>query len=249
MQHAPNPAGAGHVDITTVLAYKGGVGKSLLAYELAYLLDAVLIDLDWDRGGVTRQWGYRHEDRMRAPLLDAIDKGRTPVPLQGYRKPLLVPSHPDLATNQPAADVMADCLEQWARAWGRPVVVDTHPGGGPTTYGAASAARVVVSPAVLATRELEATEGMLEELADYPLLMVPNKVPRVPPAAELNRLSRMVTKANVPVAPPVSYYSWLERRKIRIAVTSYDPVPARVQPLNDELRVVAEAVKSYARAA
>ncbi|MBG0819066.1 hypothetical protein [Planomonospora sp. ID82291] len=225
------------------------MGKSLLAYELAYLLDAVLVDLDWDRGGVTRQWGYRHEDRMRAPLLDAFERGRTPSPLQGYRKPPLIPSHPDLATNQPPADVVADCLEQWAKEWGRPIVVDTHPGGCPTTYGAASAARVVVSPAVLATRELEATEGMLEELADYPLLMVPNKVPRVPPAAELDRLSRMVTRAGVPVAPPVSFHYWLERRKIRVAVTSYDPVPARVQPLHDELHAVAKAVTNYGRAA
>lgn len=29
---------------------KGGVGKSLLAYELAYLLDAVLVDLEHDGG-------------------------------------------------------------------------------------------------------------------------------------------------------------------------------------------------------
>ncbi|WP_219517524.1 ParA family protein [Nonomuraea ceibae] len=234
-------------DITSVVAYKGGVGKSLLAYELAYLLDAVLVDLDWDRGGVTRQWGYRHEDRIRSPLLDAFDKGKAPTPLQGYRKPLLVPSHPDLATNQPPADYVADQLEAWAQAWGRPVVVDTHPGGCETTYGAASAGRVVVCPSPLATKELEALEGMLDELADYPLLIVPNKVPRVPPAAEVARLGRLVKAAKVPVGPPVSFHYWLERRKIRVAVTSYDPVPARVKALDDELRAVAETVRGYGR--
>lgn len=29
---------------------KGGVGKSTLSYELAYRLDAVLVDLEHDRG-------------------------------------------------------------------------------------------------------------------------------------------------------------------------------------------------------
>jgi len=45
--------------IITVAAYKGGVGKTTLALELAYLLDAPLVDLDWDKGGATRRWGYK----------------------------------------------------------------------------------------------------------------------------------------------------------------------------------------------
>jgi chromosome partitioning protein len=49
-----------------------------------------------------------------------------------------------------------------------------------------SAAPLVVTPAVLATKELDALEGMLEELADYPLLVVPN---RVPPCLRPPRLS------------------------------------------------------------
>ena len=68
--------------IVTVAAAKGGVGKTTLAYELAYLLQAPLVDLDWDRGGATRQWGYRHEDRMRAPLLDALERGGVPKPVR-----------------------------------------------------------------------------------------------------------------------------------------------------------------------
>lgn len=231
--------------IVSVIGYKGGIGKSLFAYELAYLLDAVLVDFDWDRGGVSRQWGFRHEDRVRAPLLDAFEKGRTPIPLQGMRKPFLVPSHPDLVHNQPPDHEVADHLVRWAREWHRPIVVDNHPGGGEMAFGSSSAAKVVVTPGVLATKELEALEGMLEEIPDYPLIVVPNKIPRVPPLSEMSRLDRMVRRAKVPVAPPVSNYHWLERRKIRVAITSYDPVPARIQNLDSELHAVAEAVLLY----
>jgi hypothetical protein len=52
--------------IFTVAAAKGGVGKTTLAYELAYLLDAPLVDLDWDAGGASRKWGYRHETQAGA---------------------------------------------------------------------------------------------------------------------------------------------------------------------------------------
>ena len=234
--------------LVTVAAAKGGVGKTTLAYELAYLLRAPLIDLDWDRGGATRQWGYRYEDRMRAPLLDALERGRVPKPVSSVRKPDLIPSHPDFADNQPAPEDMADALTKWAGEWGRDyVVVDTHPGGVPSTFGAMSVAGVVVVPTVLATKELEALEGMLDELPDYPLLIAPNKVPGAPPAAQVARLGQLVERAGVKVAPVVSHYAWLPRRQIRVALTSYDPEPARIQPFTAELRGLAEAVKTYGR--
>jgi chromosome partitioning protein len=231
--------------IVTVLAYKGGVGKTTIAYELAWLLDAVLVDLEWDSGSATRQWGYRHEDRVRAPLIDALERGRTPVPLQGFRKPLLVPGHPDLAALAVPGETITAAVETWAKEWGRPVVVDTHPGGFASTLGAAAAANVIVSPTVLATKELEALEGMLAEMADYPMVIVPNKVPPVPPAPQLEKLTRLVTAARATVAPPISHYVWLPRRQIRVAVTSYDPVPARIAGLDRELRAVADTVRNY----
>jgi cellulose biosynthesis protein BcsQ len=43
--------------IVTVAARKGGVGKTTLAYELAWLLDAPLVDLEFDEGSATRMWG------------------------------------------------------------------------------------------------------------------------------------------------------------------------------------------------
>lgn len=34
--------------IITVASWKGGVGKTTLAYEVAYQTGAVLVDLDWE---------------------------------------------------------------------------------------------------------------------------------------------------------------------------------------------------------
>jgi chromosome partitioning protein len=228
--------------IIVVAAWKGGVGKTTLAYELAYLFGGVLIDLDWDRGGATVAWGYRPELRSRVALLDALESGRVPRPLLGNRKPDLVPSHPDFGPNQPAAEKMADALESWRDALGRVLVVDTHPGGVPSTYGAMAAANVVVVPSVLATKELEALEGMLEEVPDYPLVIAPNMVPSSPPAAELDRFERAVRKAGAVVAPPISKHEWLRTRKVRLALTSYDPEPKRISGVSSELREMARVV-------
>src|SRR5512142_2603310 len=130
--------------IVTVAATKGGVGKTALAYELAYALDAVLVDLDWDAGGATRQWGYRPELRQRAPLLDALQNNHATRPVHAERRPPLVPSHSDFAVNQPEPSALADKLTSWASVWDkRFVVVDTHPGGVDSTFGALSAAAVV----------------------------------------------------------------------------------------------------------
>ena len=66
--------------IVTVAAAKGGVGKTTIAYELAYLLDAPLVDLDWDRGGATGSaWGYRVRDRVGAPSSMRLRRGEHPA--------------------------------------------------------------------------------------------------------------------------------------------------------------------------
>ena len=235
--------------IVTVAAAMGGVGKTTIAYELAYLLDAPLVDLDWDRGGATGSaWGYRVRDRVGAPILDAFEKGRTPRLLRGKRKPDLVPSHPDLEANQPPPGDVADALEKWAAEWARPfVVVDTHPGAGEVTFGAMSASEVIVVPTVLRTKELDGLGGMLEEFSGYPLLLIPNKVPRIPPARELTRVRRMRMEADVQVGPVIADHgSWLRSRKAKVALTSYPPPePARIARIAADLRAVADAVRSF----
>jgi chromosome partitioning protein len=232
--------------IVSVAAYKGGVGKTTLALELAYLLDAPLVDLDWDRGGASRRWGYRHEERAKAPLVDAVLQNKTPRLLRGRNKADLLPSHPEFATVQPDAEDMAVALGKWAGEWGRDVVVvDTHPGGVPSTFGAMFAASVVVVPVELAVGALDALDGMLDEAADYPLLIVPNKVPSVPPAPALRRLGELTSRWQVPVGPPIPNTAALPNRQQRMAVTALDPTPARLSRYVTQLRALAEAVRIY----
>jgi chromosome partitioning protein len=231
--------------IVTVAARKGGVGKTTLAYELAWLLDAPLVDLEFDEGSATRMWGYRHETRLRVPLLDALESGRLPRPLTGYHKPDLVPCHPDFALNQPDSDEMADVLVRWAGEWDRDfVVIDTHGGGSPSGDGAIAAASVVIVPVPLKTKDLNATEGMVREMPDYPLVLVPNMVPRVPSSAEIRRLAEIVDGTPVTVAEPVPYVRGVETRKKRVAITSDAPTPKAYQGFVASLHSLAGFVKA-----
>lgn len=234
------------VHIVTVAARKGGVGKTTLAYELAWLLGAPLVDLEFDDGSATRMWGYRHESRLRAPLLDALESGRTPRLLSGYHKPDLVPCHPDFQLNQPVPEAMADVLATWAGEWNRDfVVVDTHGGGSASGDGAIAAASVVVVPAPLKTKDLNATEGMVNEMPDYPLVLVPNMVPRVPKAAEIARLGQIVAGTPVTVADPIPYVRGIETRKKRVAVTSEEPAPKAYQGFVASLHSLASYIKAH----
>jgi len=126
------------------------------------------------------------------------------------------------------------------------VVVDTHPGGGAIAFGALAAASVVVMPVVLGMRELDALEGTLDELKGYPILVVPNKVPSSPPVPLVQRLEGILAAAgNVPQSDVISFYPWLARRQLRVALTSYDPIPNRLDRAVEELRAVTTAVESY----
>jgi chromosome partitioning protein len=224
---------------------KGGVGKTTLAYELAWQLDAVLVDLDWEEGGATRTWGYRWEDRVRSPLLAAIEHGTVPKPLKGFNKPPLVPGHPDFEHQQPTASVMADVLEAWAAEWGSWVVVDTHPGATEATNGALSVANVVIAPVPLATKDLNGTEALVRELADYPLVLVPNKVPPVPPAAEIQRLRTIIAGTPVQVGPPIPRTTAIETRKKRMAITSEDPPAKALRPFASAMTQLTKFVREY----
>ncbi|MGW1839639.1 ParA family protein [Streptomyces sp. NPDC002067] len=229
--------------VIVVSAWKGGDGKSTMAREIAYQLDAVLGDFDWDLGGSTRSMGYRHEKFVRAPLLDAFRTGKPPRLVQGRRKADLVMSHPDWQDEQPDRDAVADAIYQWVRHWKRPLVGDTHPGGCPATYGALDAADLIVVPVVLVKESLNALDGMLDELTDYPLLIVPNKV-KAPPAWARRKLQRLAAEYDVPVGPIVRYESWLETRTLNTAITS-EPVPKRADRYVDSIDKVVQRVINY----
>lgn len=230
--------------IITVAAYKGGVGKTTLALELAYLLDAPLVDLDWDLGGATRRWGYRATEA--SPLLDALEQQRVPRPRKGKGKADLIPGDRELEANQPSAEFMSEALEKWAASWDRPyVVVDTHPGGSPATLGAMSAASVVVTPTVLASAELDGLEGLGEDACDYPLVVVPNKVPRVPDRRLTDRLRDLVQRFDMDVAPVLSEYRRLSKRTSRMAISAMEPAPKAWERYAGELQAVAAYIRGY----
>lgn len=232
--------------IITVAAYKGGVGKTTLALELAYVLNAPLVDFEWDSGGASRRWGYRHERSTTRPLLDALANARTPKPLIGHRKTDLVPGHPDLSHTDLSAEDVATALCKWAAEWGRPwVVVDTHPGGIAPTLGAMAAADIIVIPTPLRAGELDALDGMLADASDYPLLIVPTMIPKSPSSSLNRRLWEMAQRYDVPLGPVLSWYADLGERQQRIAMTALEPTPARWTHYVDELRTIAEAVRSY----
>lgn len=241
-----NPNGPhGSSPIYTVAAYKGGVGKTETAYELAYMLNAILVDLDWDKGNATTKWGYAPETRQRSPLLDALDAGRVPRPVKGKMKADLLPSHPDLVALKPDPVELSSTLRDWATTWDRPVVIDTHPGGEPWTLAAMAAATAVVVPTGFGNHEMQALEGMVKEVADYPLLLVPNKMPKVPPASFVDALERISNENKVPVGPPISHESWLPTRQRRMAVSASDPIPVRARDYVGQVKKLAKAVTSY----
>lgn len=236
----------GMAKILVVASPKGGVGKSTVAYEAAWLLGAVLVDLEWDGGSVSRRWGYRPEERGSDPLLDAIRKDRVPRPRKGFRKADLVPTSPELVDVGLGAEEWADLITSWAGEWGREwVVVDTHPGASASTYGAMAAAHVVCIPTGLRTDDLNATEQAVTESADYPLVIVPNMIHRVPPAAEVKRLEQMVAGTPVRVGPPIPYARAIETRKRRMTMSAEDPTPKALQGAVQGYRSLAEYVKEY----
>ena len=234
--------------IIVVASWKGGVGKSTIATELAHLFRAVLVDLDPDKGGVTRGLGYFHERYKTAPLLDALERGTVPRIAPQRRHVDLVPSHPDLIENQPTPDTMATALETWATAWGRTVVVDAPSGGWPATRGAASAAHVIGTPGVLKTAELDGLESLAEELAGYPVMVVPNMVPPSPPEAQLKRLTAITRAHRLPVTPQVKNAVWLPRRERRGPVTARPPA-AQSAGYVQQVHRVALKVGEHARTA
>jgi chromosome partitioning protein len=229
--------------IITIMSPKGGQGKSFFAKELAWLLDLILVDLDWDGGRVSRLLGYLAARYKTVPLLDALENGKPPRLYKSNRRPDMVPGHLDFEANQPHPDVMAELLIAWCEAWKRGVMADTHPGGSPATLGAAQSADLVVMPVVLGTGELDAVEESLNGLSHLPLLLVPNMTSRVLPAVEAQRLLDLATTYNVKVADTfIHRHNWMTTRKIRTVIAASPYLGATTATVTAEVIDLAEEI-------
>lgn len=235
-------------NIIVLHSRKGGIGKTTEAYELAYVLDAVLVDFEHDGGGATAAWGYRPLDRVRVPILEALATGRVPHPIKGDRKPRLVPGHPDLYDQMPDAETVADALERWAVEWDTEwVVVDTHPGISPAAHGAMQVANAVVVPAPLKVSEMRALEELVNDMADYPLIISPNMVPATPPARSVKDLARIVEGTSVRVGPPIPQVNAVGQRTKRIAMTAEPRLRKDLRPVAEAITQTAQMIQEYVR--
>jgi chromosome partitioning protein len=245
--------------IITLSSNKGGVGKTALALELAAVFGANLVDLDGDAGGATAEWGYTDHRRSSDLLTRALRAAhaslvspRAPRPVHAPGRCALVPSDRDLQVGEYTPAVVAQTLRAWAAEWRRPVVVDTHPGVSPLSYGAMAAADVVVVPVPLRRRDLVALEGLLGRFAPMegprlPMAVVPNLVPKLwPNAWAVDRITELTEQHRVPLLPEISEHGWWENRRRRGALTLLSPPPATVARAVDELRALAAAIGELA---
>lgn len=240
--------------VIAVAGTKGGIGKTTFATELAYLLGGLLVDFEFDTGSAAVALGHKRRSYVRSPILDALEKqGRTPRIINGGPwRPDFVPGDKEFEANQPSSERMGQLILEWAEVWAQagrgPIVIDTHPGGLPSTIGAMDVADVIVVPTVLKDKELNALEGLLEDHADGPLLLAPNMTKWSPPNHLLNRLKKMQKTFKVAVAPPVHKYDWLGERTRRTAVCGVGngrAVPKKYEEVVFEFQRVAKAVAQY----
>lgn len=241
---------AGKQAIITVASPKGGVGKTTLAYELAALFKAVLVDLDWDMGGATGMVGDDPEKRTNSLLLTGLQlgKGPTPKPLHIPGRPAVVPSDSRLSELRVDPERVVDRLEAWADEWEMPLVVDTHPGTGSLADGAMLAADVIAVPIVLGAREMEALGGFLRRVhgANLPLVIVPNRWRAL--RAEipfLQLLSKWSDETGIMIAPPIQELAWLSRRQRRAALSLVETPGVEVKKAAAQFNDVAIALVEY----
>ena len=178
-----NPLDQRSWPVIAVAGEKGGTGKTLIAYELAGSIGAVVIDLDWQAAGVTNQWGLALSDWTRRKALITALRSCTlspnaqtesdfeyclthpPTALIGPVKPGLVPYSPSTSsiTGMDSSE-WREMLISWTRLWQHPIVLDTHSGVDWVAAAAAAAADLVVTPLVLRRREIRSVPSFLNSI-------------------------------------------------------------------------------------
>ncbi len=86
---------------------------------------------------------------------------------------------------------------------------------------------------------------MVDEMADYPLVLVPNMVPRVPEAGGVSRLAAIVEGTPVRVGPLIPRADAVGNRRKRMAITAEDLPAKALQPVAEALRDLAGYVRRY----
>lgn len=207
--------------VLTVTGDKGGVGKTRNAIELAYSLDAVYCDMDWNNGNGSRALNWRHEDHMTSPMLTGMTSGKMPRPLSGsrYGRPDMIPCGEDFELGQPPQAKITDTVVKWAKESGRCLVFDTHPGTGPAAYGAIAASHVVLVVVKFENESLEALEGFAEKMRGHDVVVLLNEV-KTPTDRHMRLLEQVVDTYDLPVLTPVPFEKSLKERAAKTSAMS-----------------------------
>src|SRR5215212_7167798 len=151
-----------------------------------------------------------------------------------------------LRTGVPAAGT-ADRLR--LRRWGSEyVVIDTHPGYHPITLGAFMAADLVIVPTTLDVNDLRGLAGMVRELVDYRMLIIPNRVPRIVPRMGRKFLGEVMAEAGpeVRVGPFVNENRHLGQRTLLMAISAGE-ASARYAACIRQMAAIAATVRELIR--
>lgn len=240
--------------IVTVASDKGGCGKTTIAYEMASVLGAVLVDLDWNQGGATGKWGHDPDTKPRSQLFyglvacESVSIIKTPPSpprmLRGTNRPGIIPMDRRIGAITDLDPVkFREMLLAWTEKWQRPIVLDTHPGLGCTTKAAISAADLVITPLIYSATDLEALKDFLQGLKGFPIVVVPNRDTHVNRNWKLVRIvADELRSRGTKIAPPISNHQWLTMRTGRSAITLVLNPPMKMAQIAEEFKAVGDFV-------